>query len=73
MLGGVAVLLIMIMPIPTILLDLFLAFSFSIALLVLFVSFYLRNPVDFSIFPTILLGTRYSDCLSMWQLRVSFC
>ena len=57
MLGGVAVLLIMIMPIPTILLDLFLAFSFSIALLVLFVSFYLRNPVDFSIFPTILLGT----------------
>jgi flagellar biosynthesis protein FlhA len=57
MFGGVAVLLIMILPIPTFLLDLFLAFSFSIALLVLFVSFYLKNPVDFSIFPTVLLGT----------------
>jgi len=57
MLGGVSVLLIMILPLPPFLLDLFLAFSFSIALLVLFVSFYLKNPVDFSIFPTILLGT----------------
>ena len=54
---GVAVLMIMILPIPSLLLDLFLAFSFSIALLVLLVSFYLKNPVDFSIFPTVLLGT----------------
>ena len=57
MVGGVAVLLIMILPVPPFLLDIFLAFSFSASLLVLFVSFYLKNPVDFSIFPTILLGT----------------
>ena len=54
---GIGVLLIMIAPVPTILMDFLLSFSFALSLLVLLVTIYIKNPVDLSIFPMLLLGT----------------
>ena len=56
-LGGVGLILIVVAPLPSLLMDLFLAISFAIALLVLLVTLYVRKPVDFSAFPVILLST----------------
>ncbi len=56
-LGLVSVLMIMIIPLPSIVLDLFLSMNITIALLILIVSLYTVKAVDFSIFPSILLTT----------------
>jgi flagellar biosynthesis protein FlhA len=55
--GMVSILMIMIIPLPTILLDLFLSANITIALLILVISLYTVNATDFSIFPAILLAT----------------
>jgi len=54
-LGVVAVLAVMVMPIPPFLLDLFLSFSITFALIILLVSVFMRGPLDFSVFPSLLL------------------
>jgi flagellar biosynthesis protein FlhA len=53
--GVITVLLVMILPLPRFLVDLFLVFSFALSLLILFVSMYVLRPVDFSTFPSVLL------------------
>ncbi|MEN8190004.1 MAG: FHIPEP family type III secretion protein, partial [Thermodesulfobacteriota bacterium] len=55
--GLVSILMIMIIPLPPLLLDLFLSSNITIALLILIVSLYTVKAVDFSIFPSILLAT----------------
>ena len=54
-LGVVTVLAVMVMPIPPFLLDLFLSFSITFALIILLVSVFMRGPLDFSVFPSLLL------------------
>jgi len=54
-LGVVGILLLMILPTPTIFLDLLLAFSISSGLVILFVALHTVKPVEFSSFPSILL------------------
>lgn len=49
------ILLVMIIPIPTILLDLFLTFNITLSLMVLLVGMYVLRPLEFSVFPSILL------------------
>lgn len=56
-LGLVSILMIMIIPLPSIVLDLFLSMNITIALLILIVSLYTIKATDFSIFPSILLTT----------------
>ncbi|OEU49127.1 MAG: EscV/YscV/HrcV family type III secretion system export apparatus protein, partial [Desulfobulbaceae bacterium S5133MH15] len=56
-LGLVSILMIMIIPLPSIVLDLFLSMNITIALLILVVSLYTVKAIDFSIFPSILLTT----------------
>ncbi len=56
-LGLVSVLMIMIIPLPTILLDIFLSMNITIALLILIISLYTVKAIDFSIFPSLLLTT----------------
>lgn len=51
----IVILLVMIMPIPTGFIDILLATSISVSLLVLLVSFYTLRPLDFAIFPGMLL------------------
>ncbi len=55
--GLIFILLIMIIPLPPILLDIFLSTNITLALLILIISLYLVKPTDFSIFPALLLTT----------------
>lgn len=56
-LGVVALLSVLILPLPTVLLDMGLALSITAAVLVLMVALFLRRPLDFTSFPTLLLLT----------------
>ncbi|HEU0264116.1 MAG TPA: flagellar biosynthesis protein FlhA, partial [Geobacterales bacterium] len=53
----IGVLSLMIIPLPAFLLDLFLATSITIALAILLVCLYTTQPLDFSVFPSVLLIT----------------
>ncbi len=54
--GGVLLILgLLIIPIPPFMLDFFLATNIAISVLILLVAIYLRTPLEFSAFPTILL------------------
>src|SRR5690242_4598465 len=55
--GVIALLSVLVLPLPTILLDLGLALSITSAVLVLMVALFLNRPLDFSSFPTLLLLT----------------
>jgi flagellar biosynthesis protein FlhA len=51
-----AVIVVMVLPVPPGLLDLGLAASFALSILILAVTLFVQRPLDFSAFPTILLG-----------------
>ncbi len=53
--GIVLILGLMIIPMPPLLLDLFLSFSITLSIVVLLVSSYTERPLDFSVFPSMLL------------------
>jgi flagellar biosynthesis protein FlhA len=53
--GIVVILGLMIIPMPPILLDMALSFSITLSVVVLLVSAYSYKPLDFSVFPSILL------------------
>ena len=53
--GVIAILLVLIMPIPAWLIDVLLALSLGISILILLVSLFIQRPLDFSSFPTVLL------------------
>lgn len=53
----IGVLALMIVPLPAFLLDIFLAANITIALCILLVCLYTTHPLDFSVFPSILLVT----------------
>lgn len=51
----VFVIMIMIVPLNSFFIDIFLSLSISISLLILFIAMYIRKPLDFSVFPSVLL------------------
>lgn len=53
----IAVVMMMIVPVPKPLLDIFLVFNISFALVILLVSIFTINPLEFSVFPSLLLVT----------------
>lgn len=53
--GIVVILSILFLPIPAFLIDIGLAFSIAFSVLILMVALWIRRPLDFSSFPTILL------------------
>jgi flagellar biosynthesis protein FlhA len=55
--GVLIVLMIMIVPLPTAIMDVLLALNITIGLLILLNSIYVMKPLDFSIFPSLLLLT----------------
>ncbi|MDP3193991.1 flagellar biosynthesis protein FlhA [Tabrizicola sp.] len=55
--GLMAVIVMMILPVPAWMLDLGLAISFALAILMLTVTLFIDRPLDFSAFPTILLAS----------------
>ena len=52
----VAMLAMMVLPLPAIMLDLFFTFNIALSLVVLLVVIYTIRPLDFSVFPTVLLA-----------------
>jgi len=56
-LGVVGLLTVLVLPLPTLLLDFGLAVSITAAVLVLMVALFLQRPLDFTSFPTLLLLT----------------
>lgn len=56
-LGVVALLFIMIIPLPTMVLDILLSLSITMGLIILLMSMYNTNPLNFSSFPSLLLLT----------------
>jgi flagellar biosynthesis protein FlhA len=52
-----AVIVMMILPVPPWLLDIGLALSFALAILMFTVTLFIERPLDFSIFPTVLLAS----------------
>ncbi|HUK60729.1 MAG TPA: flagellar biosynthesis protein FlhA [Stellaceae bacterium] len=54
-LAVVSILVVLILPMPTWLLDMSLAFSMTFSVLILMVALFIERPLDFSSFPTVLL------------------
>jgi flagellar biosynthesis protein FlhA len=52
-----AVIVMMILPMPAIILDMGLAVSFGLAILIFTVTLFIERPLDFSAFPTVLLAS----------------
>jgi len=52
-----AILAMIILPLPPVLLDVMFTFNIVLALIVILVSVTARRPLDFSVFPTVILGT----------------
>ncbi len=53
--GVMGILLVMIFPLPRPILDILLAFNITLSVLIMIVSLYILQPLDFSVFPSILL------------------
>lgn len=56
-LGVFGIILTMVLPLPPFILDFFLSISIAISFVVLLVSIYVKEPLEFSTFPTVLLIT----------------
>jgi len=52
-----AVIVMMILPMPSWMLDIGLAGSFALAILMFTITLFIERPLDFSIFPTVLLAS----------------
>ncbi len=55
--GVIGILMVLLFPVPTTLLDLLLAFSVAISLIILMTTLFISRPLELSVFPTILLVT----------------
>ncbi|NGZ08349.1 MAG: flagellar biosynthesis protein FlhA [Nitrospira sp. LK70] len=53
--GVVAILMVMLLPLPRFLLDLLLSFDITLSVVILLVGLQVRRPIDFSVFPSVLL------------------
>ena len=53
--GVVGILMIMLLPMPRFLLDLLISFNITLAILVLLVGMQIKRPLEFSVFPSVLL------------------
>src|SRR5271156_3740012 len=56
-LGFIASVLVIMVPMPPALMDLLLAINISVAVIMLLTTIYVRTPLEFSIFPSLLLAT----------------
>ncbi|HTN77015.1 MAG TPA: FHIPEP family type III secretion protein, partial [Pirellulaceae bacterium] len=55
--GLISSLLVLLVPMPHVLLDVLLSINISVSVIVLLTTIYVRTPLEFSIFPSILLAT----------------
>jgi len=70
-LGVIAILVFMIFPIPPYLLDILLVSNLTIAIWIFILTFYIEKPIDFSVFPSLLiLATLYQISLNIASTRL---
>jgi flagellar biosynthesis protein FlhA len=70
-LGVISIVIMMIIPLPTALLDVLIVFNITCSLTVLLVSMYNKEPLDFSVFPSLLLiMTLYRLALNVSSTRL---
>ena len=53
--GVVAIIMVMLLPLPRFLLDLLLSFDITLSVVILLVGLQVRRPIEFSVFPSVLL------------------
>ena len=69
--GVLVVMVIVLVPLPTFLLDILLTFSVTIGVITMMVSMYTTNPLNFSVFPSLLLVvTLYRLALNIASTRL---
>ena len=69
--GIVSIIMVLVLPLPSILLDLLLTVSIASSVLILFVSLFTQHPLDFSSFPSVLLiSTLYRLSLNVASTRL---
>ena len=56
-LGFISLLIVVIVPLPPVLMDLLISANISLAVIVLLTTIYMDKPLDFSVFPSLLLAT----------------
>jgi flagellar biosynthesis protein FlhA len=56
-LGLISAVLVILMPLPVVLLDVLLALNITVAVIMLLTTIYVRTPLEFSVFPSLLLAT----------------
>jgi len=62
----VAIVMLIVIPVPTFLVDILLTLNISLSLVIFLLSMYIKEPLQFSIFPTILLVT------TLFRLSLNF-
>lgn len=69
--GVLVVIAMMLMPLPTVVLDIFMAFNIMLSLLVILIVLYTKRTTDFSVFPTLLLvSTVFGLALNISSTRL---
>lgn len=69
--AAMSILMVMVIPIPTMLLDLFLSFNITFSLIIMLVGMYILNPLDLSSFPSLLLlSTLFRLSLNVASTRI---
>ena len=69
--GVISIIMVLVLPLKPVLLDLLLALSITLSVLVLFVSLFTKQALDFSAFPTVLLiSTLYRLSLNVASTRL---
>ncbi len=70
-LGVITILIVLILPMPAVMLDFFLAVSITFSVLILMTALFIHTPLEFSVFPTILLiATMMRLALNMASTRL---
>lgn len=59
--------MLLVLPVPSMVMDMLLSLSIASSLLIMLVVIYVRQPVEFSAFPTVLLG------LTLFRLALNIC
>lgn len=70
---AVALVFVMLVPLPTFALDILLSASLTASVLVLLVAMYITRPVQFSVFPSLPCYSPCSACRWDWQAADGFC
>jgi flagellar biosynthesis protein FlhA len=69
--GVLGILTVFVVPLPPVLLDFLISTNVTLSLLILFVAMYIRRPLDFSVFPSLLLvATLYRLSLNVAATRL---